>query len=227
MSMPTRLPVAVADKLAERALRRLVEGGLIPDAPLPGWGDYRRFRQRVRDTFQVPQTTVTPLMARLLYGIAYIARPARILVVGSYYGNTLVWLAGPGFGPHAEYEGGQALGVDVDAEATGGARANLARLGMRAEVQVLDGHHAGACGYDLVLLDADDPVRRKAVYRTLLAALRPNLGPGALVLAHDICVPLFADDMAAYKAAARDIGDSMSLEIDACGLEISRVGVGA
>jgi predicted O-methyltransferase YrrM len=169
-------------------------------------------------------------MARLLYGIAHVARPARILVVGSYFGNTLVWLAGPGFGPEPAYRGERALGVDVDATAVAGARANFARLGTGpgVRVDVLDGHLA-AGPFDLVLLDADDPVRRKGVYVSLLDALYPHLTPGALVLAHDICVPAFAGQLAGYRAAVRRpdrFAGSLSLEIDPCGLELSRTATG-
>lgn len=225
-----RLPGPVADLLADRALRRGVELGLLPDRKLPDWAAFRDFRQRVREAFEVPQTSVTPLMARLLYGVAHLARPARILVVGSYYANTLVWLAGPGFGPVASYPGEAAVGVDVDAEAVAGAAGNVARLGTdgRISVAVLDGHAAGdriGGRFDLVLLDADDPIRRKEVYLSLLDALLPHIADGGLVLAHDICVPVFGSEMARYQQATRDpdrFSGTVSYEIDPCGLELSR-----
>jgi predicted O-methyltransferase YrrM len=172
-------------------------------------------------------------MARLLYGVAYLARPARVLVVGGYYGNTLVWLAGPGFGPEPAYRGEHALSVDLDATAVAGARANFARLGAdpRVEIEVLDGHRVdpAAGPFDLLLLDADDPVQRKGVYLTLLEALYPLVAAGGLVLAHDICVPAFATELAAYRRAVRAPGrfaGSISLEIDPCGLELSRTVAG-
>lgn len=227
--LPGRLPGRVADQLVERVLSRAVSAGLLPARPLPDWTAFRAFRERVRRTFEVPDTSITPIMARLLYGVAYLAQPARVLVAGGYYGNTLVWLAGPGFGPEAMYHGELALSVDIDATAVAGARANFVRLGTDARVrlEVCDGHRTdpSAGPFDLVLLDADDPISRKAVYLSLLDALYPLIAPGGLVLAHDIRVPLFATQLAAYQQVVRAperFAGSLSLEIDPCGLELSR-----
>lgn len=226
---PTRLPGRVADQLADRVLSRAVADGLLPDRELPDWAAFRDFRARVRREFAVPETSVTPLMARVLYGVAHLVRPARVLVVGGYYGNTLVWLAGPGFGPDPAYRGEHALSVDIDATAVAGSRANFAHLGAdrRVECTVLDGHRVdpAAGPFDLVLLDADDPVHRKRVYLTLLDALYPLVAAGGLILAHDICVPIFAAQLAAYRRAVRAparFAGSLSLEIDPYGLELSR-----
>jgi predicted O-methyltransferase YrrM len=95
-------------------------------------------------------------------------------------------------------------------------------------LRCLDGHRAGDDTFGLLLLDADDPVRRKRVYLSLLDALYPHLSPGALVVAHDICVPLFAEELDEYRRAMRQDGRfsaSLSLPIDACGLEVSRKSV--
>jgi predicted O-methyltransferase YrrM len=225
--LPARLSGRVADELANRVLRRAVEAGLLPDRPLPDWERFRGFRTLVRDTFVVPDSSITPLMARVLYGVAHLARPQRILGVGTYCGNALVWLTGPGFGPHAVYLGSRAVGVDIDPAATRAARANFVRIGADARVTLrcLDGHEAGDDSFDLLLLDADDPVRRKSVYLSLLAALYPWLEPGGLVLAHDICVPSFVSPLADYRRAVHETHRfcaSLALEIDACGLEVSR-----
>lgn len=223
------LPKAVADELATRILSRAVELGALPSGPMPDWKHYSRFRDQVRATFEVPQTTITPLMARVLYGIAALARPRRILGVGTYAGNTLVWLSGPGFGPDALYRGERALGVDVDAAATTLATDNFRRFGAdeRVELWAQDGHRVPELAdqsWDLILLDADDPVSRKQIYLTLLDALYPTLTDGGLLLAHDICVPLFSEQMAAYQGRVRDterFAVTMPLEIDSCGLELS------
>jgi len=232
--LPARLPAAVADELATRTLRRAVERGLLPDRPLPDWERYRSFRAEVRASFHVPETSITPLMARVLYGIAWLARPRRILGIGTYCGNALVWLAAPGFGRGAAYRGTRAVGLDVDEEATGIAAANFARVAMgdRVELRCLDGHLAGSLGdaFDLVLLDADDPLRRKAVYLSLLEAVHPHVRAGGLVLAHDIRVPAFAGQLAAYQRLVRTdsrFAGSLSLEVDPCGLELTRTAGGA
>jgi predicted O-methyltransferase YrrM len=222
------LPGKVADALAERALRAAVSAGVLPDRPPPDWQAYREFRARVRETFTVPETSITPLMARILYGVAHLARPARVLGIGTYAGNALVWLIGPGFHPYGSYQGERALGVDIDPDATALARDNVHRLGVddRVELVCADGHQAGELGkpWDLLLLDADDPIQRKAVYRSLLEAAYPILTAGALVLAHDICVDKFRDQLAQYRTVVADpsrFDRTVSLEVDECGLEIS------
>ena len=223
-----RLPTPVANELASRVLARLVAQGVLSGEP-PDWEAYQRFRARVRETFEVPGTTITPLMARVLYGIAALARPRRLLGIGTYAGNALVWLAGPGFTPAASYRGELAVGVDTDAEATMLARANFGRLGAdsRTRLLAIDGHEAAATHagrWDLVLLDADDPTSRKSVYLSLLESVYPRLAAGGLLLAHDICVPLFREDMSRYRALvcdSRRFRMSVPLEIDECGLEVS------
>lgn len=229
--LPTRWPSAAADEFATLVLRRSIAAGLLPDRPVPDWERFRSLRARVRATFVVPETSITPLMARVLYGIAHLAQPRRILGIGTSCGNALVWLAGPGFGPGGSYRGMRAVGMDTDATSTEVARTNFSRLGMDPglELACMDGHLAAdlAAGeaFDLLLLDADDPVRRKDVYLSLLDALYPCLAPGAIVVAHDICVPRFAEQLGRYLQAVADrdrFAGSLSLPVDACGLALSR-----
>jgi predicted O-methyltransferase YrrM len=224
-----RLPTPVANEAASLVLRRCIQAGLLPAGPLPDWSAFEAFRSQVRGSFQVPETSITPLIARVLYGISALARPARILGVGTYAGNALVWLVGPGFGARAVYPGERAVGVDVDAQATELALRNFRSLGTDSRVQLLceDGHTIPArleSLWDLILLDADDGVTGKRIYLSLLEAVYAWLRTGGLLLAHDICVPKFRDALATYQAAVRSpdrFRASLSLEVDSCGLEIS------
>jgi predicted O-methyltransferase YrrM len=223
-----RLPTPVANELAGRVLAHCVERGVLPAGEPPDWGRFLDFRTVVRERFDVPETSITPLMARVLYGVSTLARPGRVLGIGTYAGNALVWLVGPGFSPHRVYDGELAVGADSDAGATELARRNLASIGVeRVELRCEDGHVTPtALGerWDLVLLDADDPVTRKGVYLSLLDAVHPFLAAGGLLLAHDICVPIFRADMGRYQEAVRDperFAATVPLEIDECGLEVS------
>lgn len=224
-----RLPNAVADQLATKILRGAVEQGLLPDGPLPDWDRYKVFRQRVRGSFIVPETSITPLMARVLYGIAAVARPARILCIGSYMGNGLAWMAGPGFGPDLIYRGALALGVDTDCAAVGLAMENFTRAEMGGQVECccMDGLDVPVLRqtFDMVLLDADDQNSRKDIYYPLLEAVYPLVDAGGLILAHDIAVPKFREQLQRYRELVRDpvrFAGSSSLEIDECGIEVSR-----
>lgn len=230
-----RLGRRQADAVVSLMVERLAENGMLP--PESGFDAYafHRLRARVRDCFQVPQTSVTPVMARLLFALGAAVRPRRLLVVGSYCGNTLVWLAGwavqealdTGVRPDAF-----AAGCDVDSESCGVARANFARIGAGAQVRILarDGHAVLAQAtrpWDLVLLDADDPIRRKAVYHSLLDAAMPRLRAGGVVLAHDTALAVFADDLRPYLDRVADrsrFAATVDLPVDSCGLSISLVG---
>jgi predicted O-methyltransferase YrrM len=226
--MTTKLTPKVADALADRIVLRCAEEGLVRPGVTIDWGVYYDLRARVRETFRVPETTITPLMARVLYGISYAAGARRILGIGTYAGNALVWLALPAL--TADAPNRRIVGVDVDESANELARENFERLGLGGGVEciTMDGHDAAeALGdiWDLVLLDADDPAGRKAIYLSLLDAVYPHLRPEGLVLAHDICVPLFHDQMAEYQERVRDearFAVSLPLEIDDCGLEVSK-----
>jgi predicted O-methyltransferase YrrM len=225
-----RLPAAAADELATRVLSGAIEQGLLPDRQLPDWDRYKTFRQRIRTSFIVPETSVTPLMARVLYGLAAVARPERVLCVGCYVGNALAWMAGPGFGPDPVYRGVLALGVDTDRAAVEAAAQNFARAGManRVECRCMDGLDIPSLGqrFDLVLLDADDQDSRKAIYYPLLDAIYPLVDDDGLILAHDIAVPRFRAQLGRYRELTRDsarFAGTASLEIDDCGLEVSHV----
>lgn len=233
-----RIPAAAADELANRILLRcLDEGTLAPasDEGLPDWTAYRRFRDRVRASFQVPTSAITPLMARVLYGIAFISRPLRILGIGTYLGNGLVWLAGPGSGSEAAYRLERAVAVDIDREATELAQRNFDALALQPGVECLaqDGHevaNALAETWDLVWLDAEDPVRGKGIYLTLLESIYPWIRPGGLIVAHDICVPKFKEDIERYHARVLDgrrFSATVPLAIDASGIEVSLKATGA
>ena len=62
----------------------------LPAGELPDWQRYAWFRSAVHDAFDVPETSITPLMARVLYGIAALARPRRILGIGLDEGTAII-----------------------------------------------------------------------------------------------------------------------------------------
>lgn len=229
----TRLTRRQADELVASVVRRLRAGGLLPAGARFDAEAFHRLRERVHACFDVPQTSVTPLMARLLFAIGDGLRPRRLLVIGSYCGNTLVWLAGRAV--LDDDTGAVAIGCDVDEQACGIARSNFRRLAANhiVGIETADGHRVAAAHrqpWDLLLLDADSATDRKAVYESLLDAALPWLPPGSVVLAHDTALPLFAGDLAGYLRRTRDrsvFAASAHLAVDPCGLEMSVVSAGA
>lgn len=232
MSPAPREPAALAaglDQSTAEVLDCLAEGGFFNGAPgrfsAPA---YHALAARVADCFSLPQTSVTTAAARLMFGIAESARPKRILVLGSYFGNTLIWLAGPHLSGCA---GGleAAVGCDVDREAVDGACANLRSFGeARIEFRTEDARDLLPRirdPVDLLLIDVDDPKRRKALYCDLVVTALPHLAPGALVLAHDRYEPKFERDFEAYLQIVHDpklFSLSVGIPVDEAGFELSR-----
>jgi predicted O-methyltransferase YrrM len=229
------LSIEQTDRVAGTILEHCMSRGIIGrrgerDGVDGLWADFHMLRERLYATFEVPATTLTPLAARVLFGIGALRQPRRIAVCGCYAGNLMAWVTGCGFGPFARYEGARAVGLDVDAEAIGLATANFARAGFAtstvAEVaDAFDADRFAADGpWDLVLIDVDVPGARKSGYCRLLERWRPYLADNALVVAHDISHPVFAWDLRAYKDFVRACGavDTATLPVDECGFEVSR-----
>lgn len=216
------------DLAVERLCQRLAGAGLLPRGGFPAEA-FHELRARVHDAFEVPETSITPMMARTLFAVAAALRPRTVVGIGTYAGNALVWLAGPALCRPALQPAGTVVGCDIDGPATALARANFARLDPGAGVELVeaDGHDllaASADPIDLLYLDADRPGDRKGIYRPLLEAALPRLRPGAVVLAHDACLPLFAEALQPYLALVRDPAHfraSLALAVDDCGVELS------
>ncbi|WP_143651100.1 O-methyltransferase [Streptomyces phaeoluteigriseus] len=231
MSALPRLTAPQADALAERFLDHCRTAGVLDsEAPAVPWADYHAFRARLISSFQVPTTTLTPLAARVLYGLAAAHRPATVATLGCFAGNLMAWVSGPGFGPRPLYPGRRSLGLDVDAAPVALASDNLRRAGFAPGAEAVVGdafeaaaHRAGG-PWDLLLIDIDVPGSRKSGYARLLERWLPHLAPGALVVAHDVCHPVFAWDLRDYPAFATEHGAvaTTTLPVDACGLEVSR-----
>lgn len=223
------LTVRQTDALASKVLAHCHTAGVTDQVPESGtWLRFHEFRALLYETFEVPDTTLTPLSARVLYGLAAVRRPRRVAVLGCYAGNLFAWVSGPGFGPGHEYDGETALGIDVSAHAVALAEANVARAGFTGAIlatgDAFDTRLAAGAPWDLVLIDIDVPGSRKSGYPRLAEAWMPYLAPGALIIAHDVCHPVFAWDLGRYHEfmLASGAQASTTLPVDACGLEVTR-----
>jgi predicted O-methyltransferase YrrM len=232
MAERRRLTVEQSDMLASKILRHCLSCGIVggdSDSQADLWQEYHRLREQLYATFQVPQTTLTPLAARVLFGLAALHRPRRLAVFGCYAGNLMAWAAGSGFGPFASYQGDCALGLDVSSEAIALASANFMRAGYSpcARAITADAFDAdrfsGDGPWDFLLIDIDVPGARKSGYIRVLDGWLPYLSPGAIVVAHDVSHPVFSWDLLHYKDFVIAQGAaSTTLPIDDCGLEVTR-----
>lgn len=212
----------IYDLGANEIMSMLAERGLLPVGKPFAARRFHRFRALVERTFIVEESSISTLLARVLWGIGRARRPAAVLVLGCASGNALVWLAGWPEGQR------RLVGLDPDGAALAAARENFRRAGIGGvELVQADGHAIGEVApgpYDVVFIDADDPREHKAIYRSLLTAVAPQLAPNALILAHDVVYPRFAADVAPYLAAVRDqsyFPATITLELDPYGLEVT------
>ena len=222
----------VADALAARILQKLASDRILArTAENFSWQGFHDVRTRARKSFTVPETSITPLMARTLYGISVLSQARRILVLGSYVGSALLWLAAPQIDKRPSAET-YIYGVDIDQEAIRIAERNFRSLGSRIvrnfAFDALLVAEKLPKEFDLVLLDADDPKTRKDIYLPLLETVYPLVRPGGLILAHDIVFPKFRDSMEKYLRLVRNtkqFARTQTLVIDPYGLEVSQKSV--
>jgi len=209
------------------ALKALVEAGVLPHDDYDA-SKFLALRAAVRERFDIPWTGITPRMQRLLYAISVISRPATMVGVGVFCGNTFISNAGAAIGPGASYKAERLVGIEIKPDEAARARANVARVdpGGKAEIVAADGVEwlAGFDGpIDLLYLDADGAGGRgKAVYLDIVEASLGALRPGTLVLAHNSVNS--ADRLVEYLKYVRDdanFRESVNVVIDDQGLEVS------
>jgi predicted O-methyltransferase YrrM len=220
------------DRVVEQLLSRLTAAEFLPDGRSAFLaGPYRDLDQRVRATFHVPHTTMTPLARRLLFGIAVAHRPRRMVVLGSFVGYAAVWLFGPALSCYQLFAVDRLLACDIFEPAVLTARENFASLPGGDQIQVV---HSDAADWlaadrepiDLLYLDVDNIERGKRDYVPLLEAALPKLTSGSLVLAHDVTHPDYIGHLDDYRALVSDRSKfrrSATIEVDPCGLEVTLV----
>ena len=218
------------DQLIEQLLQRLAEAGFfLPSDVYFPTEQFYKLRKSVRSTFTVPETSITPLMARLFFALAVMRKPTHIVGLGTYAGNALVWLAGSSLIDDPLFHTNTIVGCDIDPTATQLAQQNFRTLSNSEKIQLVcvDGHawlEENQTPIDLLYIDVDSHDGRKKAYLSLIELALPQLEPGALVLAHDVTVTKFADDLAPYLAFVKNTHHfrfSATLNIDSCGLEVS------
>lgn len=215
----------------DRMLSRLKADHIVPEDAEYSRNGFAALRAEVRNTFEIPDTMVTPVMERLLYMLSSVRKPKRILGIGIFCGNTLVWNVGSSCGAGRIYQAEWCLGVDIDREASGLAGRNFSHLDHTEHVQIMteDGLRIAeklSEPVDYLYLDADDRVHRKGLYIKMLSALYPKLQRGAWVLAHDTAYAGagFPEQLREYLRFVRDPTNfevSISFKIDDYGLELS------
>lgn len=221
-------------KVTDLGLAEMRKLGMLPEDGRCDHDAFEKWRAAVKAHFEVPWTSITPPMERLLYGITCAKRPRSIVAIGTFCGNTLAWVVGPACEPGKCYSAERLVGLDVDEKAVATARRNYAALPPHnVELLLEDGHaYLDRTDFpiDLLYLDAHGPLpgtdgpRTKLIYLTLLERAYDRIPEGGLVVAHDTTPEYFIRQAQQYLEYVRDksrFRESISLEPDSEGLEVS------
>jgi protein-L-isoaspartate O-methyltransferase len=258
-----RSEVAYRDPyFAHRLGRTSLETGIVDSAlellksegHVPVSADYDRLavdahRTRLKEKFEGPWTSLSPTMERLMYMLTSVRRPAHLVELGSFWGYTLGWFAGPCIGPDRGYAAQRIIGIDVDVDMVKKARANFKKLENVSEVELIAEDARTALDriegpFDFVYIEAkyenkaiaeaeaaaeasgeNDPLGPvSGLYLILLKQIYDRLPEGAWVMAHDNLDWTARKQLAPYLAFVRDkahFRESICFDIDDCGMELS------
>ena len=205
----------------DRTLKYLVDTSILLHS-IYGHGEFLAHRAAVRENFDIPWTGISPRMQRLLYAINAIHRPAVMVAMGVFCGNTFISNAGASIGPGACYRAKRLVGIEIIPAEAERARRNVAIVDVHqtAEILAADGvdwlrHNDQTI--DLLYIDANG-----SYLDIIREASRHGLVKGSLVLAHN-SVNL-AVNIADYLCYVRDPANtlcSVNVCIDDQGLEVS------
>ncbi|MBC8503704.1 MAG: class I SAM-dependent methyltransferase [Anaerolineales bacterium] len=190
---------------------------------------FEAFQKEVKQKFKIPGTSITPVMERLLFLLSALKRPQRAIGLGTYHGYALVWAVGASCGAQPAYGAEKFYAIDIDPDVTQSALENFAQLEHTDHIEFIAGDGLDIVEqldgpFDYIYLDVDSRELGKGIYLDLLQGLYDKLEVGGWALAHDTCVPPFADQLEGYLAFVRDqdnFSQSISFDIDPFGLELS------
>ena len=219
---------AAEEEIVDAALGLLKSRNLIQTNSNYDKNAFKLFRTEIKEKFTGSWTSLSPTMERLIYMLTSVKKPKRLIELGSFWGYTLAWFAGPCIGPYKTYAAEKIYGIDIDAKMTDQARANFAKLNDCPGLELI-GEDAlevikGLDGpFDFLYIEAkaDDA---DGLYLALLEQMYDKLPKGAWVMAHDNLDWSFQKEMEEYLPWVRDkshFSESIAFDIDHCGIELS------
>lgn len=190
---------------------------------------FNNIRKEIHAKFEVPWTSITPVMERLLFMLSSVKAPKSMFAAGIFCGNTFIWNAVPAMLRGKFDSLIKLIGVDIDKKAIDLANKNFNSLDLTNTAEIICEDallSAEKIDYqlDYVYLDADSRERGKKIYLDILNILYPKIKNNGWVLAHDTTEWCFKSDFKDYKAFVRDktnFSESISFDIDPYGLELS------
>ncbi len=194
---------------------------------------FLEFRADVHKNFVIIWTAISSVMEHLLYAISAALQPERILGLGIFTGNPLIWSLGPAI--KEEYLVKHMAGVEIDPNHAKICQENMNKVSPERPVLI----HA-ADGFDiletyadesldLLYLDANgfDPVTQKSsknINTTFLKRGYSKLKPGGAVICHNAYMPSFKRDASGYLEFTRNrefFQRTVTVAVDEMGIEFS------
>jgi predicted O-methyltransferase YrrM len=190
---------------------------------------FSRLRKEIKGKFEVPWTSITPVMERLLFMLSSVRQPKSLFAAGIFCGNTLIWNTAPVMLRGVSDRLIRMSGVDIDKQAIDLAKKNFNSLSFINTVELVCEDALLSAEkidheLDYVYLDADCKERGKKIYLDILKILYSKIKKNGWVLAHDTTEWCFESDFKDYKSFVRDktnFQESVSFDIDPFGLELS------
>jgi predicted O-methyltransferase YrrM len=186
-------------------------------------------KEIVDNKFNIPASSITPIMARLLYMLSSIKNPEMLISVGISCGNTFVWNAGPFISSKISSSKSKIIGIDIDSESIKIAKENFSNFKGCENIELITEDALNTIDrldfkIDYLYLDADNMDIGKGLYLQLLLKTYPKLNKGAWVLAHDATFYYFKDQLKEYLEYVRNkeyFSESICFDVDPYGLELS------
>ena len=220
-------PVEAEIRIVDDALSALVASGILPSA-IYDREKYLAMRKAVKENFEIPWTAITPRMARMIWAINAIRKPANMVAAGIFCGNTFICNAGAAVGPGAVYTAKALVGLEIKREEAERAERNVRKIDPTGVAKILASDAVDFCAawkesIDLLYLDADgDKGRGKGIYLAITEAAWDKMPTGALLLAHNsINAAEALKDYLAWVRDGRNCRESVNMYMDGEGLEVS------
>lgn len=158
--------------MIDDALEAYVEAHTTPAPP-----ELVALDHETRAALPWPEMLSGPVVGRLLETLVWLARPSRVLEIGTYSGGSALWMA------RGLPDGATITSLELSEEHAAFARRHIEAAGLADRVSVVVGPALDTLAtldgpFDLVFLDADKPG-----YVGYLDAVLPKLADGGLVVA--------------------------------------------
>ncbi|MHA1791982.1 MAG: O-methyltransferase [Promethearchaeota archaeon] len=195
---------------------------------------FLNFREKVKESFFIFWTAISPPMEHLLYSISEILQPKNILGIGIFTGYPVVWSMGPAI--DGSYVANKLVAVEIDQNNARICQDNFDELSKLIKVNVLpeDGFDVieryDENEIDLLYLDASgfDPdsgmQNTKRINYSLLKKAYSKIKAGGAVLCHNAAMDSFKRDAADYLKFTeneRFFEKTSGIYLDEMGLEFS------